>query len=76
MLAEDEMAEIREVASANHLTVAEWVRQALRRAREGEPRKSRRQKLEALDAAARYSFPIADIDVVLDEIERGYLERT
>lgn len=71
---EDEVAEIREVAHANHMTVSEWVRLALRRARENEPRRSIRRKLEALETASGHSFPTGDIETVLGEIERGYLE--
>jgi hypothetical protein len=56
------------------MTVAEWVRQALRAARRrravGDPKK----KIAAIRAAARHSFPTADIEQMLAEIERGYFE--
>jgi hypothetical protein len=31
------------------------------------------RKLEAIRAAAQFEFPTADIDVMLEEIEQGYL---
>lgn len=49
----------------------EWVRQALRAAPEGDPKK----KLAAVRAAARHEFPTADIGQMLAEIERGYERR-
>jgi len=58
------------------LTVAEWVRMALRDARRhhaiGDPRK----KLAAVRAAAQHSFPSGDVEQMLSEIETGYLGRT
>lgn len=55
------------------MTVAEWVRQALRRARRDEPVIDPRRKLAALREAARGSYPTADIGQMLTEIEGGYL---
>ena len=54
------------------MTTAEWVRQALRAVRRTEPQGDARRKLEVVRAAARHEFPTADIDRMLDEIERGY----
>ena len=45
LLEEDEFAEIRRVARRHRMTVAEWVRQALRRARRDEPAADPRRKL-------------------------------
>jgi hypothetical protein len=56
------------------MTVAEWVRQVLRAARRRAPRTNSRKKIEAIRAAARHSFPTADIDQMLAEIESGYLD--
>ena len=54
------------------MTMAEWVRQALRQARQ-----RRRQavdvKLRVLEEACRHEGPTADIETMLDEIEQGYL---
>jgi hypothetical protein len=75
LLEEAELAEIQAVARQRRMTVAEWVRQALRRAREEDPLTNTRHKLEAVRVAAGYSFPTADVDQMLAEIERGYLGR-
>jgi hypothetical protein len=71
-LDEDELREIQRIARTRRMTVAEWVRQALRSAGEGEPLRDANRKLEAVRAAARHSFPTGDIEVMLGEIERGY----
>jgi hypothetical protein len=73
LLDEDELAEIQTIANRKRMTVAEWVRQALRRARQQEPLGNRTQKLAAIRVAAQHSFPTADIDQMLDDIEDGYL---
>lgn len=75
LLDEAELREIRRIARAQRMTVAEWVRQALRAARQREPRSDVERKLEGIRAAARHGFPTADIDQMLAEIERGYLGR-
>jgi hypothetical protein len=74
LLDEAEMREIREVAARQHMTVAEWVRQALRAARRREPRIAAERKLDALRKASEHAFPTADIDTMLEEIRRGYLD--
>ena len=53
------------------MTVAEWVRQALRSAR-ADRRRTADAKLRAVAEAARHEFPTADIDDMLREIEAGY----
>lgn len=73
LLEDDEIAEIRRVAKQNRMTVAEWVRQALRRARRDEPATDLREKLAAVREAARGDYPTADIGQMLSEIEGGYL---
>lgn len=72
LLEDDEIAEIRRVAKRHRMTVAEWVRQALRRARRDEPVTDPRRKLAAVREAARGDYPTADIDRMLTEIEQGY----
>ena len=52
------------------MTVAEWVRQALRKAREDHPGTAD-AKLRAIADAARHQFPTADIETMLREIEKG-----
>jgi len=72
LLKESEYREIRQAARARNLSVAEWVRQALRLVRLNEPSGSADKKIKAVRAALRYEFPTADIDQMLAEIERGY----
>jgi hypothetical protein len=48
------------------------VRQALREALRQVPSGSAERKLAAVRAASALAFPSADIDQMLDEIERGY----
>jgi hypothetical protein len=72
LLEEAEFAEIRRAARLSRMTVAEWVRQALRRARREEPVTDTKRKLSIVREAARGSYPTADIDQMLAEIERGY----
>ena len=73
LLEDDEFAEIRRVAKRHHMTVAEWVRQALRKARHDEPVADPRKKLAAVREAARGEYPTADIQQMLAEIEGEYL---
>ncbi len=73
LLDEQELREIRRIAYRRRTTVAEWVRQALRTARESEPLGDAGKKLDVVRAASRHAFPTADIEQLLDEIERGYL---
>lgn len=73
LLEDDEIAEIRRVAKRHRMTVAEWVRQALRKARRDEPATDPRKKLAAVREAARGAYPTGDIQQMLTEIEGGYL---
>ena len=54
------------------MTVAEWVRQALRAARADEPAAEPERKLAVVREAAQAAYPTADIEVMLAEVERGY----
>ena len=65
---EAEFLEIQESARRCRMTVAEWVRQGLRRARHDHPA-AVDAKLAAVAEAANHEFPTADIDVMLREIE-------
>jgi len=73
LLDESEFAEIRRIARRHHVTVAEWVRQALRAARRDEPAAEPKRKLSVVRESARGAYPTADIGMMLSEIERGYL---
>ncbi len=70
---EKELVEIQTIARRHRMTVAEWVRQTLRVARQQQPLADARIKLEAVRTAAEHSFPVGDIDQMLEEIERGYI---
>jgi len=65
--------EIQRMARSRQMSVAEWVRQALDLARRREPLGNIGKKLEVIRAAARYDYPVSDIDGMLAEIERGYV---
>lgn len=73
VLDDEEMAEIQRAARRNHMTSSEWVRQVLRKAGRAEPRGDVKKRLAVVRAAAAHAFPTADIDRMLEEIERGYL---
>jgi hypothetical protein len=75
ILDDEELREIQRMAEKKQMTVAEWVRQALRAARRGESTGDPSRKLQAIQAAARHGFPSPDIDRMLDEIEAGYIGR-
>jgi hypothetical protein len=70
---EAELRRIRQLARRNNMTVAEWVRKTLREASQREPSIESDKKLKVIRAAAEHSFPVSDIDIMLGEIERGYL---
>ena len=72
ILQDPEYREIQRAANAQRLSVAAWVRQALATARRREPVGDAGKKLDVVRAAARHSFPTADINDMLAEIERGY----
>ena len=72
ILQDPDYREIQRAARARRMTIAEWVRQALISARRQEPSGTVAQKLAAIRAAAKYSFPTADIDTMLAEIDAGY----
>jgi hypothetical protein len=67
-----EYRDIQRAARLRRMSIAEWVRQALVQARRREPSREVASKLEVIRAAARMDFPTADIDQMLEEIERGY----
>ncbi len=74
ILADQELREIQRIAKRHRLTVAEWVRQTLRAGRRSEPTTDARKKLDVIRVAARQAFPTGDIEQVLEEIDRGYLQ--
>lgn len=73
LLPDSEMAELRRLAGDAGLTVGEWVRRALRAARERQPAHSPEAKLQALRDLARLQVTAPEIAAMLAEIEQGYL---
>ena len=76
LLDEPEWREVQRAARAQRVTMAEWVRQALRLARRGSSSKDVDRKLGAINRAARHTFPTADVEQMNAEIESGYLGPT
>ncbi len=72
ILKDPEYREIQRMARSRHMSLAEWVRQALELARRKEPLGDIGKKLEIIRAAARHDYPVNDIGGLLAEIERGY----
>jgi len=72
LLPDLEMSDIQRLAKRERVTVGEWVRRVLREARASRPAIDPETKLKAVRRAAKYSFPTADIEQMLSEIERGY----
>ncbi len=74
ILQDSEYREFQRMARSRHMSLAEWVRQALDAARRREPVGDVAKKLAAIRAAAAHNGPLSpDIDVMLAEIERGSL---
>lgn len=72
LLDEAELRDIQKLARLRHMTVAEWVRQALRDARRVQPRTATARKLAVLRMAGGFSFPTADIDELNVQIASQY----
>jgi len=72
ILQDPEYQEIQRIARSRHMSIAEWVRRALDAARRLEPIGDAGKKLEVIRAAACHDYPTADIDAMLEQIERGY----
>lgn len=73
LLDEGEFRQLRQLARRHGVTVADWVRQALRQAQRHEPSGDPDRKLAAVRSAARHAYPTADVQQMLAEIESGYL---
>ncbi len=73
ILQDPEYREVQRAARSRHMSIAEWVRQALAHARRREPQGDVEKKLAAIRAAVKHESPTADIKTMLEEIERGYL---
>lgn len=69
-----ELQRYEQSAEALGLTLSAWVRLALRAAEQEVARGDVDSKLAAIRDAFEKSFPAPDIDAMLAEIERGYLD--
>jgi len=78
LLDDDELRDIQRMAKRDRLTTAEWVRQRLREARDRHARPDVARKLAAIHRAYQHQppAPAPDIDQMLEEIERGYLDES
>ena len=74
ILDDQELREIQRIAKRNRMTVAEWVRQALRAMRREEPRGDMTKKLEVIRVAVKHSFPTGEIEEILADTEKGALQ--
>ena len=72
VMPEPELDGYRAAASAEGLSLAAWVRRALRAALRGRSDGDMDDKLTAIRSAAAHTFPAPDIEQMLEEIEQGY----
>ena len=72
LLPDQDMSDIQRLAKRERLTVGEWVRRALCAARTSRPVIEPETKLKSVRRAVKYSFPTADVEQMLNEIERGF----
>ena len=76
-LSEEEMISLRRAARRTGLSLSEWARRALRRARDEQAGSSpvrtlgAESRLGALERALACNHPTGDIDEILADIERG-----
>jgi hypothetical protein len=75
MFDDEELSELRRIAKGRKMTLAEWVRQTLCAAQRQEPLGDASRKLDVIRRASRHEFPTAEIETMVEETERGYLER-
>lgn len=71
IVSEDELSSLRQAARRTGLTVSEWARRALRRARDEQAGPTAESRLRALERALACNHPTGDIDEMLADIERG-----
>lgn len=69
---DEEYRALQQSAREDRMTLAEWVRQALRQVRRRR-HQSVEAKLRAIEEACRHEGPTADIETMIEEIEQGYL---
>jgi hypothetical protein len=71
LLDDAELAAFQRLARRRRMTTAEWVRRSLGAAYQAEAAAVIGEKLAAVRRAASFSYPTADIDTMLAEIEQG-----
>jgi len=71
ILQDAEYREFQRSANSQPMTIAAWVRETLAMARHRCPVGDSGKKLDVVRAATLHSFPTADIDTMLAEIEPG-----
>ena len=75
LLDERELRDIRLAATRAGQTVSEWARQAMRaHSRAGRSDVDPARKLAVIQSAATHSYPTAEIDEMLAQVEAGYAE--
>lgn len=72
VLDDKELRELQRIAKQQGLTLSEWVRRTLREAKQRAPAANQARKIAAVRSAVKHSFPAPNIDIMLEEIERGY----
>jgi hypothetical protein len=71
VMPEAEIEALRKSARKEGLTLSEWARKALKKARQAQKGPTPEGKLKALVRALECDHPTADIDDILTSIERG-----
>lgn len=72
LLDDEDLADIKRAARRRRQSVAEWVRAALRAARDADAARPAEAKLRTIREAADNDYPTGSIDEILDEINLGY----
>jgi hypothetical protein len=73
LIPDDEFGALRAAAEARRMTLSDWVRASLREAVAARSSSQPDERIAAIRTAAAHQFPAPDIDVMLREIEAGYL---
>ncbi|MDP2600766.1 MAG: antitoxin [Deltaproteobacteria bacterium] len=74
LLEPKEYKNIQHLAEEEGLSLGEWVRQVLRTAAAGFSSQSPAEKLKKVRLSSQQTYPTGDIEKILEEIEKGYLE--
>ena len=75
LLDERELRDIRHAATCAGQTVSEWARQAMRaHSRAGSSNADPARKLAVIQSAVTHTYPTAEVDEMLAQVEAGYAE--